>query len=164
MNLEVAAHLSTGAAAEPDERSRALAKDLLADVRGIVGRLREPPARLGDALQDMADAVPSPRVRLGVDADLDGLGVEESEVVLRCVQEVITNAMRHADAEHLWINLTTADGELVLSARDDGRGAEQVVVGHGLTGMRERLARVGGDLRWDGADGFRIEARMKVVA
>jgi signal transduction histidine kinase len=164
VNLEVASHLAEGPASEPVARSRVIAKDLLSDVRQVVGRLREPRARLGRALADLAVAVPTPRVVLDVHGDLDELGEDEAEVVLRCVQELITNAMRHAEAEHLWITLTCNGGELVLSARDDGRGATEVAVGHGLTGMRERVGRLGGELSWDGADGFRVEARLRTAA
>jgi signal transduction histidine kinase len=164
VNLEVASHLAEGPATEPVARSRVIAKDLLSDVRQVVGRLREPRARLGRALADLAVAVPTPRVVLDVHGDLEELGQDEAEVVLRCVQELITNAMRHAEAEHLWITLTCNGGELVLSARDDGRGATEVAVGHGLTGMRERVGRLGGELSWDGADGFRVEARLRTAA
>jgi signal transduction histidine kinase len=164
VNLEVASHLAEGPAADPVARSRVIAKDLLSDVRQVVGRLREPPVRLREALADMAVAVPAPRVSLDLHGELDELGEDEAEVVLRCVQEVITNAMRHAEAENLWITVASSGGELRLSARDDGRGAAQVEVGHGLTGMRERVSRLGGELSWDGADGFRVEARLRVAA
>jgi len=68
VNLEVASHLATGPAGESVARSRTIAKDLLHDVRQVVGQLREARAELRDALQDMADAVPSPQVHLDLPA------------------------------------------------------------------------------------------------
>jgi len=166
VNLEVASHLATGPAGESVAQSRTIAKDLLNDVRQVVGQLREARAELRDALRDMADAVPSPRVHLDLPDDLTALGTESAEAVLRCVQEIITNAMRHADADHLWISIEYFGTEIVLSARDDGHGALVVSAGNGLVGMKERLSGLGGGLTWAGGDGagFHLEARLPAAA
>jgi len=66
--------------------------------------------------------------------------------VLRCAQEIVTNAARHAAAQNLWLTLTQQEGSLMLSARDDGRGAQELRPGNGLRGMRERLESAGGTL------------------
>ena len=165
VNLEVASHLATGPAGESVAQSRTIAKDLLHDVRQVVGQLREARSELRDALQDMADAVPRPQVHLDLPDDLTRLGTESAEAVLRCVQEIITNAMRHADADHLWIAIACVGGEIVLSARDDGHGALVVSPGNGLVGMKERLTGLGGGLTWEGGAGagFHLEARLPVA-
>jgi len=162
VNLEVASHLATGPAGESVAQSRTIAKDLLHDVRQVVGQLREARAELPDALRDMADAVPSPQVHLDLPDDLTRLGTESATAVLRCVQEIITNALRHADADHLWIAIACVGGEIVLTARDDGHGALVVSPGNGLVGMKERLTGLGGGLTWEGGAGagFRLEARL----
>jgi len=162
VNLEVASHLATGPAGESVAQSRTIAKDLLHDVRQVVGQLREARAELRDALQDMADAVPSPQVHLDLPDDLTYLGTESATAVLRCVQEIITNAMRHADADHLWIAIACVGGEIVLTARDDGHGALVVSPGNGLVGMKERVTGLGGGLTWEGGagTGFHLEARL----
>ncbi len=70
-----------------------------------------------------------------------------AQVLLRCAQEIITNAVRHAGARNLWLVFeATSDGELAIHARDDGRGSSQVKPGNGLSGMRERLSQFGGRL------------------
>ena len=165
LNLEVASHLATGPAGESVAHSRTIAKDLLHDVRQVVGQLREARAELREALQDMADAVPSPQVHLDLPDDLTHLGTESATAVLRRVQEIITNAMRHADADNLWIAIACVGGEIVLSARDDGHGALVVSPGNGLVGMKERVTVLGGGLRWEGCAGagFRLEARLPVA-
>ena len=165
VNLEVASHLATGPAGESVTQSRTIAKDLLHDVRQVVGQLREARAELRDALQDLADAVPSPQVHLDLPDDLTRLGSESATAMLRCVQEIITNAMRHADADHLWIAIARVGGEIVLSARDDGHGALVVSPGNGLVGMKERLTGLGGGLTWEGGAGagFHLEARLPVA-
>jgi signal transduction histidine kinase len=67
--------------------------------------------------------------------------------MLRCTQELLTNAVRHAGARKLWINAGRRSDCIVMSARDDGHGADTFVAGNGLRGMRERLQQHGGDLR-----------------
>lgn len=156
VNLEAAAHLVDDRAREPVEQARRLAKELLADVRRVVGQLREPDAELRLALQDMAAAIPRPAVHLTVADDLPDLDDETSEAVVRCVQEILTNAVRHSRAENVWVDVTSPAGGLVVAARDDGRGAAQIVPGYGLTGMRERVHALGGQLEVDGSHGFRV--------
>lgn len=156
VNLEAAAHLVDDRAREPVEQARRLAKELLADVRRVVGQLREPVTGLRLALQDMAAAIPRPAVHLTVADDLPDLDDETSEAVVRCVQEILTNAVRHAQAENVWVDVTSPAGGLVVAARDDGRGSDRVVPGYGLTGMRERVHALGGQLEVDGSHGFRV--------
>src|SRR5690606_35289582 len=123
--LEAAYHLTDGRSREPVEQARRLAKDLLADVRRVVSQLREPHAELRLALKDMAAAIPRPVVHLAVADDLPDLGDETTEAVVRCVQEMLTNAVRHSGAEHVWVDVTAPEGRLLVQARDDGRGAAQ---------------------------------------
>ncbi|MCB1608537.1 MAG: sensor histidine kinase, partial [Xanthomonadales bacterium] len=68
------------------------------------------------------------------------------QVVLRLAQEAITNAVKHAQAQNLWIALRRADGGVEVVARDDGRGAKKVSAGNGLKGMQERVTQLGGHL------------------
>ena len=81
---------------------------------------------------------------------------------MRCAQEIATNAARHAQAQNLWLELAQRDGHLELTARDDGRGAREVTPGHGIEGMRERLAEVGGSLSIETSEGagFSLKARL----
>jgi signal transduction histidine kinase len=98
----------------------------------------------------------------------DGKGAEHvrhahaiTRLLLSCVQEVITNATRHAAADNLWLALTVADDGMRLCARDDGRGATAIVPGHGLTGMRERFEALGGRVEFrSGGRGFEVEGYL----
>jgi signal transduction histidine kinase len=76
----------------------------------------------------------------------ESLRLRDPLTLLRCAQEIATNAARHAAAENLWIELQQREGVLELRARDDGKGAADVQPGNGLRGMRERLERAGGAL------------------
>jgi len=74
-------------------------------------------------------------------------------VLLRCVQEMITNSVRHARARNLWIRLSINREGLAMSARDDGIGTRKVTAGNGLTGMAERLRQLGGKLELESEPG-----------
>jgi signal transduction histidine kinase len=130
-------------------------------VRGVVSALRgEDPIGLADALRILVDAVPEPRIHLQVADDLPVTDPLRAQTVLRCVQEIITNSVRHAHAANLWIELSRSDSGLRIIARDDGRGAKEIRPGHGLLGMRERLEAVGGrlDIQSEVTRGFAINA------
>ena len=80
---------------------------------------------------------------------------EIETVIFRIYQELVTNILRHAQAEQVSIELDERDGTLVLAVEDDGRGfdPEAKVEGAGLTGMRERAALVNGTIRFDSEAG-----------
>jgi len=161
LNLEVATHLSDGKAREHIKQAQSLAKLLLSDVREAVSQLRDGGAiDLHEALAALAKGVPSLAVHLDLPERLSLNDPLRAQVILRCVQEVITNAVRHAGADNLWIRLIHRDGGIALNARDDGRGAEGAVAGNGLRGMRERLAEYDGRLSIaaSGPRGFALDA------
>jgi signal transduction histidine kinase len=93
----------------------------------------------------------------------DRLQVDEAcrTALVRCVQEIVTNTIRHADAANLWIDVARAeDGQVVLTARDDGRGVRHLAHGNGLTGIRERVEGLGGSVRFSGHRGFEVVAKV----
>lgn len=165
LNLEAASHMASGATRTQVQRAQAVTKLLLADVRGAVSALRgEDSTGLTEALRTLLDAVPEPRVHLSVPSDLTIGDPLCAHTVLRCVQEIVTNAIRHAQAANVWIELARSDGHLQLVARDDGRGVHAIQPGHGLTGMRERLDIVGGRLEVHSApdQGFHVHAWIPI--
>jgi signal transduction histidine kinase len=163
VNLEVASHLAQGPVAEHVARSRMIAKDLLNDVRDVVGQMREGSRDLSSALRALTAAVPHPLIHLTVVDDPATLDDPvQAQALLRCVQEIVTNTVRHASADNLWIQVRSGPSGTVVRAHDDGCGAATVRPGNGLTGMRERLEQLGGDLSYrSGAGaGFQVVARL----
>jgi signal transduction histidine kinase len=163
LNLEAASHLAQDKALVQIQRAQAVTKLLLSDVRSVVTVLRgEDPIGLAQALRTLVGGVPTPQIHLLIAEDLAIDDPMRAHTVLRCVQEIITNAVRHAAAANLWIELARTDSGIAIRARDDGRGAKEVRPGHGLTGMRERLDQVGGTLEIETqpAKGFRIHASI----
>ena len=162
LNLEVASHMTQGRAQEHVRQANTLARLLLTDVREAVSQLRDSSGGidLAAALRPLADHVPSLDITLEVESPLAIDDPERAHVMLRCTQEIITNAVRHAGARHLRIRVRRESGAVVLEAVDDGQGADGLVPGNGLRGMRERLAQYGGRLDVDtGPDrGFALDA------
>jgi signal transduction histidine kinase len=143
MNLEVVRH--RGPAAMPQViKAQALARELLTDVRNIVKLVRHDERDdLRLLLEEAIENVPKIDIHLNVASDVAGAQPGQVEVVLRVVQEALTNCMRHSGCANLWIDVTR-DGDAVrVSARDDGGGAPRLAWGNGLTGMRERVEAAG---------------------
>ena len=77
----------------------------------------------------------------------EGLNDYACVTVYRIVQEALTNVTRHANAKHVWVQLTLDSQGLNLNIEDDGRGmadTQAVHQGFGLLGMQERIASVAG--------------------
>ena len=91
-------------------------------------------------------------------------GVEDQ--VFRVAQEALTNALKHADARRLRVDLSFGEAALTVVVQDDGTGfdpAAPVAVGHfGLLGMHERVAKVGGTLDIRSAAGAGTEVLVTV--
>ena len=163
LNLEVASHTAEGKAKEHAQRAGSIARLLLSDVREVVSDMRhEDRVDLREAIRELASGVPEPVIHLDIPDELSLTDPKRAQILLRCAQEVITNAVRHAHASNLWIRLTADDEGLRLEARDDGRGATELLPGNGLTGMRERIKELGGrlEIMTRPNSGFRINAWM----
>jgi len=160
LQLDVASRLSDGKAADHIRQAHAITRLLLGDVRDVVGSLRDT-SRI-----DLAQAIRALAVeQAGVSIHLDlpaTLGIDDTaraEALLRCVQEIITNTARHAQARNLWITLEARPNGIALYARDDGRGADAVMCGNGLTGMRERFEQYAGHVEFEPGHGMGFEIR-----
>jgi signal transduction histidine kinase len=121
---------------------------------------------VAEALQTLVSAMPRPRIHLDVPEDLRTPDPERAHTLLRCAQEMVTNAARHSDAANLWIRVRCEAGTLRIEARDDGRGSQGADSGCGIRGMRERLAQAGGELRvvTQPGHGFEVTALLPMRA
>ncbi|MES2160391.1 MAG: histidine kinase [Pseudomonadota bacterium] len=141
----------SGAAAPPAlATARALAQGLLAEVRVVVGSERGMQRiDLREALSALCAGIPQPRIALRFAPGLEIASPAVAHTLFCCVQEAISNAVRHAAAGQLDIELARADDGLSVRLRieDDGAGSRATEEGNGLRGMRERLALLGGELK-----------------
>lgn len=159
LELETASHQDGVRAHEHVVRAKCVARELLGDVRATVGELRRQAPSLQESLGSLVERVTVPRVRVAVDDDVT-VDEEQTVVLVRVVQEALTNAIRHAEATALDVTVTAGEGRVRLVAQDDGRGAARVEPGNGLRGIEERVRAAGGTVRLDGRSGFRVEVEL----
>lgn len=147
------------------------ARQALAEMRRLFGVLRKdgdspslaPQPGLGE-LDRLVEQVRS--AGLPVDVRIEGERVDLPPgmdlAAYRIVQEGLTNALRHAQAGHASVRLVYGETTLTVTVADTGRGAQELAGGHGLVGVRERVALYGGSVvTGPGPDGgFQLEASL----
>jgi two-component system sensor histidine kinase DesK len=163
--------------ARPDRAAEQVAdieqvsRQALNDVREAVTGYRRPtlPGELAGARTALAVAGITADVPVDIPEALSGGGLcEESEAALAwSLREAVTNVVRHSAARRCAVGLTprqTLEGPVLeLTVEDDGRGAS-APYGNGLTGLTERLAKVGGTLETGTTrGGFVLTVRAPLV-
>lgn len=155
-------------AASPDEgrqhleQARALAGMLFSDLRNTVAGLREPSLDLRAAIEALATHLPGLEVELELDLEQGAVTMPEAECLLRCIQEAMTNALKHGQATRLRVSLREEAESLLLEVRDNGCAVRAPQPGGlGLRGLQERLQGIAGRL-WtqQDASGFTLHAQV----
>ncbi len=83
--------------------------------------------------------------------------------LFRCVQEALTNVTRHAQATEVAVNLSHDAGRCIVTVRDNGSGlSAKATPGLGMTGIRERAKRWGGDANWTRSTNGGTTLRIRV--
>jgi signal transduction histidine kinase len=138
---------------------------LLSAVRpGIESDSTQPQPGL-DRLDELADSLRAGGLQVAVrrDGKPTDLPAGLDLSAYRIVQEALTNTLRHARATRAEVTVSYGADALEVEVRDDGRGAAaNGTGGHGLLGMRERAALLGGTLEAgpDRGGGYRVHARL----
>lgn len=141
-------------------------------LRAVIDSTSEAIQRLRETVGGLRDASSTPSVpelvasATGVDVTLgaadDISDLPDVEAAVRSVvREAITNVVRHAEATTAQVRVERQPASVVVEVVDDGRGGE-LVEGHGVLGMRERVASVGGVLEAGSGleGGFRVRAEI----
>ena len=93
---------------------------------------------------------------------------ERETTVFRVFQEILTNVLRHAQAETVRVDLQSEGGDVVLAVSDDGVGISSETLARtrrlGIVGMRERALAAGGSLTIEGALGRGTTVTMRIPA
>jgi signal transduction histidine kinase len=164
---------------EPQEAREALrlAQDVrgraMTDLKALVNVLREgaadhSPAAGLEGLAGLAEQVRAAGIEVshtesGERADVPA---PVATAVYRVVQESLTNTVRHARATRAQISVHYEPTGVTVVVGDDGTAAADIIEGHGIMGMRERVAALGGALAAGpaGAGGFRVRATIPIAA
>jgi signal transduction histidine kinase len=164
---------------EPEEARDALrlAQDVrgraMSDLKSLVDVLREgnrieTPAAGLEGLAGLTDQVRAAGVEVAV-TELGERAVVPAPVataVYRVVQEALTNTVRHAGATRVTVTLRYTPASVTVEVTDDGTGGAESREGHGIMGMRERVAALGGALTAGPGPGtgFTVRAMIPVAA
>ncbi len=158
------------------------AREALGEMRRMLGLLRADGDALAlapqpgiDELQRLVDQVRETglRVDLAVQGQRRPLPPGVDLAAYRIVQEALTNVLKHAGPARARVAVVFGERELELEISDDGSGSAKGSssagtdgTGHGLVGMRERVALYGGALAAGavGGDGFTVRARLPIPA
>ena len=154
------------------DRIRALARDTQAELRSLIFELRPPQleadglvATIGKDLEVLGRAH-------GLKAGLRVQGTPELDSTVevelyRIVQEALNNALRHAQADTVEVDVDARDGLVTIIVRDDGVGFDPGARAIrerrlGLTSMRERAERLGGTFRVESSPGAGTTVSVEV--
>jgi len=131
------------------------------ELRPAVLEQQDLAAALTDLGREWRVLHPEIELVLTLEGDLGDLGEAVTLAVFRCMQEALTNVLKHAQASHIRLAVARREGRLEASIEDNGRGstadglaggltagvaAGVANAGHGLVGMRERVVALGGSL------------------
>ena len=184
-NLSVVILQAAGAraAGSPDtatlEKIERSGRQALVEMRRLLGVLRQPgdqPPSPGLSPQagiaDLAALAKGVRaaglpVQLAINGDPARLPTAVDISAYRIVQEALTNVLKHAGKAKAQVSVSCGTGEVVIEITDDGTGppaGRQQDGGHGLAGMRERVALFGGELAAgpQPEGGFVVRARLPI--
>ncbi|MFJ8763646.1 sensor histidine kinase [Streptomyces clavifer] len=127
--------------------ARASSAEALTELRDLVRGIHPPVLAergLGDAVRALAMRMP---VESEVGVELTGrAGAPVESAAYFAVSETLTNVVKHADADRVWVDVHHAEGMLRISVTDNGRGGAAVGAGSGLSGIERRLGTFDGVL------------------
>jgi signal transduction histidine kinase len=157
INLQagVAVHLARKRGDDPPAALLAIQEagsDAVRELRATLDVLRRDGGAQGARLDRLASLVEQARASgldatLAVDGELRSLPPDVERTAYRVVQEALTNVAKHAGAATVTIRVRYGADCLTVRVDDDGRKFDEPPVpGYGLTGMRERIAALGGTL------------------
>lgn len=121
----------------------AIARDALAQVRSAVSGIRS--AAIAAELASAKLLLEADGVMLTSEMDALSMPAEVESTLAMTLREAATNIHRHAGARHARVSLCAEGGGVQLQVEDDGRGGE-LRAGNGISGMRERITALGGEV------------------
>jgi len=148
LNLEVAKHKVSEEFKPLLQDNLQLAKTLLTDVRQVVKEMRdEEQFDLISSVENLISQLPNCHLTVCSSPEVHSLQLKQQ--LMFCLQEGISNALRHGKANQFTIECKKIDNclELVLSDNGTGISTQNIVsFGSGITGMKERLAEFSGQV------------------
>jgi signal transduction histidine kinase len=137
----------------------------MTDLKSLVGVLRDGSVESLDGLDRLAAQMRAAGLQVSLNefGDRADVPAPVATAIYRVVQESLTNTVRHAQAHKVAITLRYAPQSVVVDVQDDGSATADMADGHGISGMRERVAALGGALTaGPGRTGFSVRATIPI--
>ena len=161
--VQVLIDVDTKVAKKQLQSVSAVVRNGIQDVRRSLDKLRPGALEKGslrEALLKMIEdyeILSKMQVELVYEWDQVDLDTAKEDIIIRIIQESITNSLRHGHANHVRIRMTKSNKYYVIEIKEDGIGSEKIQFGYGLTQMRERLGIIGGRVTFSGKKGFETQ-------
>jgi signal transduction histidine kinase len=149
-----------------------LSREIIGSLSDIVWSIDARHDTLGDLIDRMrkfaADLLESKNIELDITVnDFDALrplSVDTRQNIYLIFKEALNNVAKHSGATQVRVSIFCANGELLLSVSDNGRGLQlsNPVRGHGLKNMHARAEQLGGTLSIEGENGTAISLKTKI--
>lgn len=146
-----------------------IAREGLKELRQSISGIAEQKAGRASLVRDLRNLMveceqSGVKIDFIMDEELDLEDPMYSDVIYRCCQEAVTNALRHGKARGITIILQESRGKIKLFIFDDGVGCKKIKKGYGLQGMEERIGSLKGSIVYgsDGKKGFNINVELPI--
>jgi signal transduction histidine kinase len=149
-------------------RLRDLTRKSLEELRKNIHEMTDPTEELESFSEKLAALANEFTVHTGTIVNFQQFGLKfelshhAEHTLMRCLQEALTNAKRHGNAETINVELDFKNDEVILTIRDDGNGTDTVQLGFGLTNMKQRLRALNGDLQIVAKSGVGMELICRI--
>jgi signal transduction histidine kinase len=163
LQLELASrHEDDQVSLEAMTMARAISQAAISNLRQVVKAIQsEAWPDFTAALNALASGLPGTAVTIQASEGFAVAG-ETGHLLFRCVQEAITNSLKHSDGRRIWVTLSQDSGGIDVRVRDDGRSIGRVVPGFGLRSIQARAAQLGGVAESGPVPGGGFEVRIVV--
>jgi signal transduction histidine kinase len=147
INLQASTLKLGSKAPEEIKQAERITKNMLHEVRQIVDELRaEEPEDFISSISTMVEGIPRLQVKLNISENVSINQHKIADCLLRCIQESITNILKHSSANQVTIALITEQKMIKMEITDNGYHPVNIKPGNGIKGMRERVAQMMGRL------------------
>ncbi|MGE7112942.1 sensor histidine kinase [Lysinibacillus sp. NPDC047702] len=87
-------------------------------------------------------------IKLNVEGEATKVSERVKFVIIRCIQEGLTNAKRHGQSTFIKVNISFKQEELIILIEDNGNGCEELNLGFGLRSMKDRVSALAGTVNF----------------
>lgn len=165
IKLQLASRLSSDQAKSEIDDCYNLVKTILSDIRGAVSEWRsyEHP-NVKSAVLLLLEGAPNISSELTFNLDQE-IPVKMAHNVLMCIQEAITNTLKHSGARSIYLDISNNNDQLCIHYSDNGTVVSNFKSGNGLNGMRERVEEFQGTIDFTIKDrGLHIQICLPIIS